>query len=47
MSSKNSRTFDPYRHLILIANITNKTNLKRSDKDVAYQILAFTMHAKL
>ena len=47
MNSKTSGTFDPYRHLILIVNITDKTNLKRSDKDVDYQILAFSMHGKL
>ena len=32
MNSENSKTYDPHRLLI---NLTDKTNLKRSDKYVA------------
>ena len=41
MNSENSKTSDPHR---LLLNISDKINLKRSDKYVAYQILAFTSH---
>ena len=33
MNSENSRTSDPHR---LLFNISDKINLKRSDKDVAF-----------
>ena len=36
MNSENSKTNDPHRLLI---NLTDKTNLKRSDKYVALSIL--------
>ena len=39
MNSENSETTDPHK---LLVNLTDKINLKRSDK--IYQILAFTMH---
>ena len=32
MNSENSKTYDPHR---LLLNLTDKTNLKRSDKYVA------------
>ena len=41
VNSKNSKTFDPYR---LLFNLTDKINLKRSDKYVA---LAYIIHGKL
>ena len=44
MNSENSKTSDPHR---LLLNISDKINLKRSDKYVAYQILAFTSHWKV
>ena len=39
MSSKNSKKSDPHR---LLLNLTDKTNLKSSDKYVAY-----TIHRKI
>ena len=44
MNSKNSRTLDPHR---LLLNLTDKINLKRSDKYVALSKLAFTIHGKI
>ena len=41
MNSENSKTSDLYR---LLLNLTDKINLKRSDKYVA---LAFTIHGKI
>ena len=41
MNSKNSKTSDPYR---LLLYLTDKINLKRSDKYVAS---AFTIHEKM
>ena len=41
VNSKNSKTFDPYR---LLFNLTDKINLKKSDKYVA---LAYIIHGKL
>ena len=38
MNSKHSRTLDPHR---LLLNLTDKINLKRSDKS------AFTIHGKV
>ena len=44
MNSKNNKTFDPHR---LLFNLTDKKKkLKTSDKFVAYQTLAFTIHRK-
>ena len=37
---KNSETSDPHR---LLLNLTDKVNLKKSDKMLLYQILAFTI----
>ena len=37
MNSENSKTFDPHR---LLLNLTNKINLKRSDKYVALSNLS-------
>ena len=42
MNSENSGTSDPHR---LLLNLSDKINLKRSDK-LPYQILAFTIHEK-
>ena len=44
MNSENSKTSDPYR---LLLNLTDKINLKRSDKYVALSNLAFTIHGKI
>ena len=43
MNSGKSKTSDPYRPLL---NLSDKINLKRSDKYVALSRLAFTMHGK-
>ena len=43
MNSKNSGTSDPHR---LLLNLTDKINLKRSNKYVALSTLAFTTHRK-
>ena len=43
MNSKNSGISDPHR---LLLNLTDKINLKRSDKYVALSTLAFTLHKK-
>ena len=40
MNSENSGTSDPHR---LLLNLSDKINLKRSDK-LPYQILTFTIH---
>ena len=44
MNSKNSRT--SYPHTLLL-NLTDKINLKRSDKYVALSNLAFTINGKI
>ena len=44
MNSKNSGIYDPHR---LLLNLTDKINLKRSDKYVALSTLAFTLHKKI
>ena len=44
MNLKKSKTSDPY---ILTLNLSDKINLKRSDKYVAYQRLAFTIHGRI
>ena len=44
MNSENSKTSDPHR---LLLNLTDKINLKRSDKYVALSNLAFTIHGKI
>ena len=43
MNSENSKTSDPHR---LLFNLSDKINLKRSNKYVACQIVAFTVHGK-
>ena len=43
INSENSKMSDPRRILI---NLSDKTNLKRSDNTLLYQILAFTIHRK-
>ena len=45
MNSKNSKTSDPHRLLLL--NLSDKIDFKRSVKMLLYQILAFTMHNKI
>ena len=44
MNSKSSKTSDPYR---LLLNLTDKINLKKIDKYVAFPTLAFTIHGKI
>ena len=44
INSDNSKTSDPHR---LLLNLSDKIHLKRSDKCVAYQTLAFTIHGKI
>ena len=44
MNSKNSKTFNPQR---LLSNLSNKIDLKRSDKYNTYRILTFTIHGKI
>ena len=45
MNSQNSETSDPHR---LSLNLTDKINLKRSDRYVALSLIfAFTMHGKI
>ena len=44
MNFKNSETADRHR---LLPNPSDKINLKRSDKMLLYQILAFTIHGKI
>ena len=45
MNSRNSKKFDPCR---LLLNLTDKINLKRSDKyDAFYQILTCNIHGKI
>ena len=41
MNSGNSKTSDPHR---LLLNLSDKVNIRRSDKYVVYQILVFTIH---
>ena len=43
MNSQNSKTSDGHR---LLLNLTDKINLKRSDKYVFNQTLAFTINGK-
>ena len=44
MNYENSKASDPHRLLI---DLTDKTNLKWSDKMLLYQILAFSTHGKI
>ena len=44
MNSENSKTSDCLR---LLLNPLDKMDLKRSNKMVPYQILAFTIHGKI
>ena len=44
INSENSKISDPRRILI---NLSDETNLKRSDNTLLYQILAFTIHRKI
>ena len=45
MNSRNSKKFDPCR---LLLNLTDKINLKRSDKyDAFYQILTCNINGKI
>ena len=44
MNFENGKTSDPHR---LLLNLTDKINLKRSDKYVALSNLAFTIHGKI
>ena len=44
MNSENSKTSDPHR---LLLNLSDKINLKRSDKFVALSNVTFTIHGKI
>ena len=44
MNSENSKSSDPHRRLL---NLSDRINLKRSDKYDKYQILAFIIHGKI
>ena len=44
MNSEISKTSDPYR---LLLNLSDKINLKRSDKYVSLSNLKFTIHDKI
>ena len=44
MNSENSKTSDPHR---LLLNLSDKINLKRSDKCVALSNVTFTIHGKI
>ena len=44
MNYKNSETFDPYR---LLLKLTDKINLKISNRYVASQTLTFSIHRKI
>ena len=44
MNSRNSKTSDPHR---LLRNLTDKINFKEKINILLYQILAFTIHAKI
>ena len=44
MNYENSKTSDPHR---LLLDLTDKISLKRSDKMLLYQILAFSTHGKI
>ena len=44
MNSENSKTFDPHG---LLLNLTDKIDIKRSDKYVALLNLTFTIHGKV
>ena len=41
---KNSKTFDLDK---LLLNLTDKTDLRRKDKYILYQILVFPIHGKI
>ena len=43
MNSENSKTSKPF---VLILNLTDKLDFRRSKKVVLYQILVFTIHGK-
>ena len=44
MNSQNNKTSDRHRSLF---NLSDKINLKISDKCLLFQILAFTIHRKI
>ena len=44
MNSENSKTSDSQR---LLLNLTDKINLKRTDKCIASKISAFTTHERI
>ena len=44
MNSENSKTSNPHR---LLFNLSDKINLKRIDKCILYQMLAYTLHGKI
>ena len=44
MNYENSKTSDPHR---LLLDLTDKINLKRSDKMLLYQSWAFSTHGKI
>ena len=44
MNSKNGKAVDPHR---LILNLSDKVNIKMSDKLLLYQILVSIMHRKI
>lgn len=44
MTSKNSKTADPNR---VIDNLSDKIDLKKSDKYVIFKILTFAMHREI
>ena len=44
MNSTNRKTSSPHR---LLLNLSDNINLKRNDKYVVYQMLAFTIHGKI
>ena len=43
MNSESSKTSKPH---VLILNLTDKIDLRREEKSVAFQILVFTTHGK-
>ena len=43
MNSENSKTSE---HNVLVLKLTDKLDLRRGQKTVAYQILAFIIHGK-
>ena len=44
MNSENSKTSDPHRILLKLAD---KIDLRRKDKYIVYQILAIIIHGKI